>query len=586
MAREGSEARKCVYHAAGSGIPEVKTILSGFVIRGFLGIKTLWVKTLALILSVASGLVVGQQGPLIHIACCAGNVLSRLFPKYARNDGKRREILSAAASAGVSVAFGAPIGGVLFSLEEVSYYFPLKTLWRSFFCALIAAITLKMFNPLGSGKLVLFQVSYDGDWHAFELVPFMVLGVLGGLYGHLFIAATTLWTRVRERTPIGRHPVWEVVGVAVLTGVFGYGNHYTRMGSSELVGILFGECKDEADLEGLCRPSIALTHLLLRTLLTKTLLTLLTFGLKIPGGIFIPSMAVGACAGRLMGLGVKAATEMYSDHWAFAACGRIEAGKECVIPGVYAMVGAVAALSGVTRMTVSLTIILFELTNSLLYVLPLMFTILVSKFTGDALSKNGLYDTVIERSGHPYLDAKRIFAGTGGEKRLEDVLEKPRAVVRCGRVYAVEEIEGMLAVMGHSRDGGFPVLEGDLLVGYVGCTELQHALDTTKTSPNPFSPITFRRAPPRWSLAECDPSVGCIVTPKPEGVGEGVHDFTPWMDQAPLSVPDTAPLDLVAELFVKLGVKMLCVVRDGRLVGVVNKKRLVAVLRGRDEGGL
>lgn len=58
--------------------------------------------------------------------------------------GKRREILSAAASAGVAVAFGAPIGGVLFSLEEVSYYFPMKTMIRSYCCAMVAAIVLKV----------------------------------------------------------------------------------------------------------------------------------------------------------------------------------------------------------------------------------------------------------------------------------------------------------------------------------------------------------------------------------------------------------------------------------------------------------
>ena len=93
---------------------------------------------------------------------------------------KRREILSAACAAGVAVAFGAPIGGVLFSLEEVSYFFPAKVMWRrcvtlneaqglrieqslthSFFCAMVAAVTLKFLDPFGSGKLVLFQVTYD-----------------------------------------------------------------------------------------------------------------------------------------------------------------------------------------------------------------------------------------------------------------------------------------------------------------------------------------------------------------------------------------------------------------------------------------
>ena len=88
-------------------------------------------------------------------------------------------VLSAAAAAGVSVAFGAPIGGILFSLEEVSYYFPMKTLWRSFFCAMIAAFTLKYMNPFGTGRLVMFYVEYDNPWKLFELVPFIILGALG-----------------------------------------------------------------------------------------------------------------------------------------------------------------------------------------------------------------------------------------------------------------------------------------------------------------------------------------------------------------------------------------------------------------------
>ena len=109
------------YPAAGSGVAEVKVILSGFVVHGYLGVQTLVVKTLALILSVASGLSLGKEGPFVHIAACVGNISCRMFSKYNHNDGKRREVLSASAASGVAVAFGAPIGGVLFSLEEVRY---------------------------------------------------------------------------------------------------------------------------------------------------------------------------------------------------------------------------------------------------------------------------------------------------------------------------------------------------------------------------------------------------------------------------------------------------------------------------------
>jgi chloride channel 3/4/5 len=137
---QASQARPPMvyYSAAGSGVAEVKVILSGFVLHGYLGVRTLLIKTLALILSVASGLSLGKEGPYVHIATCIGNIVCRIFSKYSNNDGKRREILSASAASGVAVAFGAPIGGVLFSLEEVSYYFPSKTLFRTFFCCIVS----------------------------------------------------------------------------------------------------------------------------------------------------------------------------------------------------------------------------------------------------------------------------------------------------------------------------------------------------------------------------------------------------------------------------------------------------------------
>ena len=152
-------------------------------------------------LSTSAGLILGKEGPFVHVACCCGNIFSYLFPKYGKNEAKKREILSAASAAGVAVAFGAPIGGVLFSmkkfkkkkrelkinrkyfsflgLEEVSYYFPLKTMWRSFFCAMIGAFVVRSINPYGNGHDVQFSIDYKAPWSSFELIPFILLGILG-----------------------------------------------------------------------------------------------------------------------------------------------------------------------------------------------------------------------------------------------------------------------------------------------------------------------------------------------------------------------------------------------------------------------
>lgn len=72
--------------------PQIKTILSGFIIRGYLGKWTLLIKTVTLVLAVSSGLSLGKEGPLVHVACCCGNLFCSLFSKYSKNEGKRREV--------------------------------------------------------------------------------------------------------------------------------------------------------------------------------------------------------------------------------------------------------------------------------------------------------------------------------------------------------------------------------------------------------------------------------------------------------------------------------------------------------------
>ena len=101
-------AGKSMYMAAGSGIPEIKTILSGFVIPNFLDFKVLVVKAIGSVFAVATGMCLGKEGPFVHISTCVGYLVSKQFPKYRENGRKMREMLSVACSSGLSVAFGAP----------------------------------------------------------------------------------------------------------------------------------------------------------------------------------------------------------------------------------------------------------------------------------------------------------------------------------------------------------------------------------------------------------------------------------------------------------------------------------------------
>ncbi|OQV20471.1 H(+)/Cl(-) exchange transporter 3 [Hypsibius exemplaris] len=293
-------------YASGSGIPEIKTILSGFIIRGYLGKWTLLIKVVSLIFIVSSGVNVGKEGPMIHIAACCGNIFAYLFPKYGKNEAKKREIHSAAAAAGISVAFGAPIAGVLFSLEEISYYFPLKTLYRSFFCALVAAFIVRSINPFGNDHLTMFFVEVRSPWFFLELIPFILLGILGGVIGVVFIRANTYFCRLRKTTRLGQYPILEVVAMGFVTALVSYPIPFTRDDNSNLIAKLFRDC-GPADVSDLCDYNRTYTSVtaafdkghpqdgirramwqLFLTFIIKLVLSIMSVGMKIPAGIFIP----------------------------------------------------------------------------------------------------------------------------------------------------------------------------------------------------------------------------------------------------------------------------------------------------------
>lgn len=120
-------------------------------------------------------------------------------------------------------------------------------------------------------------------------------------------------------------------------------------------------------------------------MIVKLIMTIFTFGIKVPCGLFIPSLCLGAIMGRIVGIAMEQLAYNYSKYWIFS--GECTQGDDCIQPGLYAMVGAAAVLGGVTRMTVSLVVIMFELTGGVRYIVPLMAAAMASKWVGDALGR-------------------------------------------------------------------------------------------------------------------------------------------------------------------------------------------------------
>lgn len=535
-------------YAVGQGIAEIKTIMSGFMMRGFLGFRTLGVKVLGVVLAVASGLSLGKEGTLVHVACCLSNVF------YGRegNEVGRRELLSAASAAGISVAFGSPIAGVLFSLEQVSYYFPAKTMWRSLFCAAAAAVTLKLCDPFRNGKLVSFQVTYDRTLDLFELWLFVMIGWLCGAVGTWQNRLAHWLIAYRQRTVLRNFARGEVVVAALATGLVSYFSVYLRADPVTLVSNLFTEC---TDAEALCSEEDRLANVvaLVATAMIRVGMTAVACGLAVPAGMFIPSMATGAGLGRAVGMVVQMWQERHPHLWLFRSC---SPDVPCITPGVYALVGAASMLASTTRMTVTVVVIVLELTGAMIYLLPIMLAVTVSKSVADAMEKDGFFEGIINLHGYPFLTLDREYrlAGDCNEHMVE------------ASVMAVAESEGltMRSVKGllGTTYSGFPVVRSRssmALVGYISRSDLELAAERARSS------------------GMYEDEAPCLVAGSMDS--SGAVDLRPWVDLTPIALAHSTDINEVAEVFRQLGVRYVLVVHQGALLGIITKKDIVQAVR-------
>lgn len=583
---------KSMYMAAGSGIPEIKTILSGFVIPNFLSFKVLLVKAIGSIFAVSTGMCLGKEGPFVHISTCVSYLVGVRLRKYRENSRKLREILAAGCSSGLSVAFGAPIGGVLFAYEEISTYFPRKVLWRAFICSLFAAMTLRALNPTGTGKLVLFETNYGTSYQPEHYLVFVVLGMAGGLFGGLFCKANFFWSRnFRKYGIIKNHPVFEVFLVVAVTALTQYPNPLTREPGDVIIKNLLVDCDGASDGAYVClheHPSESmdmkyLFYLVYGTLI-KLILTIITFGIKVPSGIIIPALDAGAFFGRLVG--------------------QIPFLAQTISPGIFAMVGAGAFLAGVSRMTISLAVIMFELTGELEFIVPNMIGIMVAKWVADALEKEGVYDLAQTVLGHPFLDLDGGLKLVARRQYLVSELIPPEQTMRqitaevtggCIQYGILARKLDQLKARGLMDAGLVLVQNGGHLVGYLAEGELEYGLnvvgdDVTESTRvrvlGPYRGIGHVDEVCSGSSSPIDGAAGRGVGKRYGIQGDEELDLSAFVDRTPLTICSESPMEYAVEMFGKLGLRYLIVTEpgSGRVLGVIIKKRLVSWVDGLKHG--
>jgi chloride channel 7 len=464
--------------AAGSGIPQVKCYLNGVKIPRVVRIKTLFVKSVGVVCSVVGGLAGGKEGPMIHSGAVVAAGISQgksttfrrdfKILKYFREDHEKRDFVSGGAAAGVSAAFGAPVGGVLFSLEEGTSFWNQSLTWRTFFASVISTFTLNVVLSTYHG--VPGDLSYPGllnlgkfenfSYQVYELPIFLMMGALGGLLG-------AFWNFINYKLSVFRMryirmrwlKVVEACMVAAISATLGFlmmfllndckplGQDPTKFptqlycpdGQYNVLASIWFQTP-EASVRSLFHdpPNTHNAASLAAFVVIYFLLSCWTFGLATSNGLFIPTLLTGAAWGRLISVGLY----------------RVIPDAVLIHPGKYAMIGAAAQLGGVVRMTISLTVIIMETTGNISFALPLIITLIAAKWTGDFFNE-GIYDTHIQLSGVPLLPweppplVHNIYAS--------EVMSHPVVTLKC-----VENVGHIVELLKLTTYNGFPVVDPPL----------------------------------------------------------------------------------------------------------------------------
>uniref|UniRef100_A0A8C1GFR0 Chloride channel K n=1 Tax=Cyprinus carpio TaxID=7962 RepID=A0A8C1GFR0_CYPCA len=406
--------------SAGSGVPEARAILLGMDMPDYLSLSNLFAKLFGLICTLASGSTVflGKVGPFVHLSVMVGAFMSRLHVSC--RGGKQNQIeiraakgemLVVASAVGVASCFGAPVSGVLFSIEVMGTHYSVRNYCPCFFAAACGAITFRLLSVCSTDQetiQALFKTSFSSDlpYQPFEIFIFVLLGLFCSILSCIYLFCHRWALRfVKTNKPISRllateKSLYSAI-VAFLLACFTFYHSAGHFIASELtMKQLLTSLLDDTSWYSVSQNASALPEpqktfwqawnppgkSYFQTLgffiTAKVGLLVVACTLPLPAGYFMPVFVYGAAVGRLVGEGS-----------AYFLSDGISSAKSLINPGGYALAGA-AAFSGAVTHTLSPALLALEMTGQCSHAVPALVATLVSNAVARAKHRPSFYDGI------------------------------------------------------------------------------------------------------------------------------------------------------------------------------------------------
>jgi len=573
--------------AAGSGIPQMKTELTGHNIKNYLTPRTLIAKIVGLTTAVGSGMYIGQEGPFVHIASCLANNLINMetfkgpFKRIRENKAVQLAVLEAACAVGVSSTFRAPIGGVLFSIEVTSTYYMVANYWKGFLSAISASFmshvidmvatrdTSAIFDPL-------FYVDYETNktYEYWEVFFFLLIGIILGFCGAMVVRFNAKMSKFKSKIMGGQSTMpkevyWTVFVGSLTASCYLFGNFSLRSYKKNIQDLvdthpltLHKEGNDNSTLiynDAWVGPDWVDSWGDLRVLfalgcffVSNFILVALSLTVSVPCGCFVPLFAGGAAFGRAVGELVQHYISSNNPDYNS-------------LPGGYALVGAAAFTAGGTR-TVSVAVIAMELTGELDFILPIFIGVFASCITGSRFS-DSIYDSILKARNLPYL--ANVVLKTNAV--VSDIMTP---IVPC--LPKVCTTKDMMFVLREKFDFDIPVVDSKetmLLHGTVSRTDVEHVVRqfyVENNLSNIESDLGIKTKPDKTVTVEEKERKRDLLSSS----HDLLHHREVHVQAAPFILQGQTPAEDVHIIFTMLKCQSVFVTSYGMLVGVVTKANI------------